>query len=226
MFIGKFGHLTSTGSTLHKSFFYQERFVNFLNGSRIFSQSRGNGSDTYRTTFKFVYNGAKYLVVYLIQAVLINIQCFQCKLGDLRIDRTGAFHLRKITYPTEQGIGNTGRSAATGSDLRCCTYRTRHIQYGRRTTNDIAQNIIIIVLQMKINTETCTKRSRQQTATCGCTNQRERIQIYLDAACRRSLIDHNIDAVIFHGRIKIFLHHRRQPMNFIDKKYIVRFETG
>jgi hypothetical protein len=45
MFIGKFGHLTSTGSTLHKSFFYQERFVNFLNGSRIFSQSRGNGSD-------------------------------------------------------------------------------------------------------------------------------------------------------------------------------------
>ena len=97
MFIGKFGHLTSTGSTLHKSFFYQERFVNFLNGSRIFSQSRGNGSDTYRTTFKFVYNGAKYLVVYLIQAVLINIQCFQCKLGDLRIDRTGAFHLRKIS---------------------------------------------------------------------------------------------------------------------------------
>ena len=84
MFIGKFGHLTSTGSTLHKSFFYQERFVNFLNGSRIFSQSRGNGSDTYRTTFKFVYNGAKYLVVYLIQAVLINIQCFQCKLGDAK----------------------------------------------------------------------------------------------------------------------------------------------
>ena len=69
MFIGKFGHLTSTGSTLHKSFFYQERFVNFLNGSRIFSQSRGNGSDTYRTTFKFFYNGAKYLVVYLIVKV-------------------------------------------------------------------------------------------------------------------------------------------------------------
>ena len=87
MFIGKFGHLTSTGSTLHKSFFYQERFVNFLNGSRIFSQSRSNGSDTYRATFKLVYNSAKYLVVYLIQAVLINIQCFQCKLSDLRISR-------------------------------------------------------------------------------------------------------------------------------------------
>ena len=79
---------------------------------------------------------------------------------------------------------------------------------------------------MKINTETCTKRGRQQTATCGCTNQRERIQIYLDAACRRSLIDHNIDAVIFHRRIKIFLHHRRQPMNFINKKHVVRFEAG
>ena len=65
MLIGKFGYLTSAGSTFHESFFYQERFVNFLNGSRIFSQSRGNGSDTYRTTFKFVYNGAKYLVCLL-----------------------------------------------------------------------------------------------------------------------------------------------------------------
>ena len=175
MFIGKFGHFTSTGSTLHKSFFYQERFVNFFNGSRIFSQSRSNGSDTYRTTFKLVYNGAKYLVVYLIQTVFIDIQCFQCKLGDLCIDRAGAFHLRKVTYPTEQCIGNTRRSTTTGSNLRCCTYRTRHIQYGCRTTDDIAQNIVIIVLQMKINAKTCTKRSCQQTATGGCTNQRERI---------------------------------------------------
>lgn len=111
MFIGKFGHLTSTGSTLHKSFFYQERFVNFLNGSRIFSQSRGNGSDTYRTTFKFVYNGAKYLVVYLIQAVLINIQCFQCKLSDLRIDRTGALSPAQITVPDGARHWHTGRSA-------------------------------------------------------------------------------------------------------------------
>lgn len=90
MFIGKFSHFTSTGSTLHESFFYQERFVNFLNGSRIFSQSRSNGSDTYRATFKLVYNSAKYLVVYLIQTVFIDIQCFQCKLGNLRIDRAGA----------------------------------------------------------------------------------------------------------------------------------------
>ena len=79
---------------------------------------------------------------------------------------------------------------------------------------------------MKVNTETCTKRSRQQTATRGCTNQRERIQIDLDAACRRSLINHNIDAVIFHGRIEIFFHYGRQTMNFINKKHVVRFEAG
>ena len=82
MFIGKFGHLTSTGSTLHKSFFYQERFVNFLNGSRIFSQSRSNGRYTDRPAFKLVYNGTKYLIVYLIQSVLVNIQCLQRKLGQ------------------------------------------------------------------------------------------------------------------------------------------------
>ena len=79
---------------------------------------------------------------------------------------------------------------------------------------------------MQIDPETCTERCRQQTAACCCANQRERIQIYLDATCRRPFINHDINAIVFHGRIKIFFHHRRQAMNFINKEYIIRFETG
>ncbi len=63
---------------------------------------------TDRAAFKLVYNGTKYLVVYLIQSVLVDIQCLQRKLGNLRIDRAGAFHLCEVTYPAKQSIGNTG----------------------------------------------------------------------------------------------------------------------
>jgi DNA helicase-2/ATP-dependent DNA helicase PcrA len=76
-------------------------------------------------------------------------------------------------------------------------------------------------VQMSIVMQLC-----QQTAACCCANQRERIQIYLDATCRRPFINHDINAIVFHGRIKIFFHHGRQAMNFINKEYIIRFETG
>ena len=226
MFVGKFGHLTSARSTLHESFFYQEGFVNFLNRPRIFPQSRSNGSDSHRTALKLVYNRTKYLVVYLIQTVLVNIQCLQCKLGYFRVNRTGTLHLCKVAHPAEQGIGNTRRPTAAGSNLSCRTQRARHIQYGSGTTDNVTQDIIIIVFQMQIDSETCTERCRQQTTACCCANQRERIQIYLDATCRRPFINHDINAIVFHGRIKIFFHHRRQAMNFINKEYIIRFETG
>ena len=163
MFVGKFGHLTSARSTLHESFFYQEGFVNFLNRPRIFPQSRSNGSDSHRTALKLVYNRTKYLVVYLIQTVLVNIQCLQCKLGYFRVNRTGTLHLCKVAHPAEQGIGNTRRPTAAGSNLSCRTQRARHIQYGSGTTDNVTQDIIIIVFQMQIDSETCTERCRQQT---------------------------------------------------------------
>ena len=101
MLIGKLRHFTSTRSPFHKTFLDQERFIHFLDGARIFAQSGSNGCQTDRTAFKLVYNGTKYLVVYLIQTILVDIQRFQRKLSYFRIDRAGTFHLRKIAYATK-----------------------------------------------------------------------------------------------------------------------------
>ena len=75
MLIGKLRHFTSTRSPFHKTFFDQERFIHFLNSARIFAQSGSNGCQTDRTAFKLVYDGTKYLVVYLIQTILVDFTC-------------------------------------------------------------------------------------------------------------------------------------------------------
>ena len=79
---------------------------------------------------------------------------------------------------------------------------------------------------MKVDTETGTQRSRQQTAPSSSTHQCKRIQFQLDASCRRSFVYHDVDAVVFHRRIQVFFHHRTQTMDFINEKDIVRLETG
>lgn len=95
MLIGKLRHFTSTRSPFHKTFLDQERFIHFLNSARIFAQSGSNGCQTDRTAFKLVYDGAKYLVVYLIQTILVDIQRFQRKLSYFRIDRARTFTCAK-----------------------------------------------------------------------------------------------------------------------------------
>ena len=79
---------------------------------------------------------------------------------------------------------------------------------------------------MQVDTESCTQRRRKQSAACGGTHQRKRIQVYLYASCRRTLVNHDIDTVVFHGRVEIFLHHRTQAVYLVNKQHIVRLQAG
>ena len=79
---------------------------------------------------------------------------------------------------------------------------------------------------MQIDSETGTQWSCKQTASRCCSHEGKRIQVYLDAASRRTLIYHDVDAVILHRRIEILLYHRRKSVDFIDKEHIVGLQRG
>jgi len=79
---------------------------------------------------------------------------------------------------------------------------------------------------MQINTKTGTQRRSQQTAAGSSTHHRKRIQVNLNAPCRRTFIYHDINAVILHCRVQVLFHNWRKPVNFIDKQHIIRFQTG
>ena len=86
MLVGKLRHFTPTGSAFQETFFYQERFIDFLYRTCIFAQSSGDGSQSHRTAFELVDDGTEYLIVYLVQTILVDIQSLKGKLCDFRID--------------------------------------------------------------------------------------------------------------------------------------------
>ena len=45
-------------------------------------------------------------------------------------------------------------------------------------------------------------------------------------ACRRPLADHDVDLVVLEGRIQDLLHHRRQPMDFVNEQDVISFQIG
>ena len=110
MFVSQLRYFTTARSALQETFLYQERFIYLFNSACIFSQSRSNGCQAYRTTLELIDNRTKYLIVYLIQTVFVNIQRFERKISDLRIDAARTFHLRKVPHAAQQSIGNTRRT--------------------------------------------------------------------------------------------------------------------
>ena len=85
---------------------------------------------------------------------------------------------------------------------------------------------MIVVLQMAFDAETRTQRRGEQATSCSCPNKSERAEGELNAASTRTLVDHNVDTIIFHCRVEIFLYNRAEPMYLVDKQHIVLLERS
>ena len=78
---------------------------------------------------------------------------------------------------------------------------------------------------MQVDAKTRPQRCSQQPAARRSPHQCKGIQVYLDAACRRPLVYHDVNPIIFHGRIQILFDHGRQAMYLVDKQNIIRLQT-
>ena len=47
----------------------------------------------------------------------------------------------------------------------------------------------------------------------------------MNTAGSRPLVNHDVDAVVLHRRVKVLLDHGRKSVNFVDKQHIVRFKA-
>ena len=171
MLVSQFGDFTATRSTLQEAFLNEEWFVYFFHRTGVFTKSRSNGGQAYRTSIELVDDGGENLVIDFIQAISVDIQGFKGITGNLHIDASVAFHLGKVTHSAEQGIGDTRSASASGSNLAGCLYIARHIEDACRTLDNASKNAIVVIFQVEVDAETGTKRCRKQTATSSCSYQ-------------------------------------------------------
>ena len=86
MTIRQFGGFASAGRALDESLFYQERFVNILDGARILPHRRRDGVESDGTALELLYDGRNYAVVHTVQTPRIDVQCRESYSGDFDID--------------------------------------------------------------------------------------------------------------------------------------------
>ena len=79
---------------------------------------------------------------------------------------------------------------------------------------------------MHVDAEAGTQGSGEQAASRRGTDQREGCKVNLYAAGRRAFVYHDVDAVVLHGRVEVFLHDGREAVYLIDEEHIVWLERG
>ncbi len=94
--VSQLGDFPSAWGAHQVSFLDQERLVDLFDGPGFFSDGRSDRIDADRAALEFIDDGGQDPVVHLIQAVQVDIQGFQCKLGNLNGDRSIPFDLCEI----------------------------------------------------------------------------------------------------------------------------------
>ena len=224
MLVGQWSCHAATWRSFDETLHNEEWFIDIFNGSGIFSDGRCYRTDPYRPTPELVNDSEQDLIINLVKPVSVDIERLKSYMCNLVGYRSVAFHLCKVAHTTQQRIGNTRRSATPPTDFYGGFIVNRHLQQHGRAAYDALQCLGIIVFQVHVNAETSTQRGCKHTAACRGSNECEGVQINLDRPCRRAFVNHYVDAIVLHGRVKILFNNRRKTVDFVYKEYIVGFK--
>ena len=100
------GHASPRGA-VEETDLHQERFVDFFDRVGFFGEHSGECVHADRPTLVFLNDCQQQLPVDLIETMAIDFQHLQRRLGGKLVDLSAAPHLRVVTYPTQQSVGDT-----------------------------------------------------------------------------------------------------------------------
>ena len=79
---------------------------------------------------------------------------------------------------------------------------------------------------MQIDTEASAQGSGQEPTT-GCSpHKREGVEVDLYGARAGTFIQHDVDAVVLHSRVEVFLHDGTQAVDLINEEHVIGLKRG
>ena len=204
--VGEFGDFAASGRAFDEALFDEERLVNLLDGACVFSYGCGYRVDSHGASLELVDDGGQDLVVYLVETIAIYVEGLKCDACYIEVDAAVSLDLREVADASEQCVGDTRCATTAAGNLAGGFEVDGYAQDAGRTHYDLLQGVGIVVLKVHVDAEACSQGSCEQAAACGGSHKREGRQIYLDASCRGTFVDHDVDTVILHGRVEVFLH--------------------
>ena len=115
--VGQFGHFPTPRCPDYKTFFDEERLIDFLKSTLVLPNCCGYSVCSHRTTLELGNDGFQDFVVYGIQSPLVYVQGIQGVTRYLEVNNAIAYNLGKVSYPAQKRIGYTWSTPAPECNL-------------------------------------------------------------------------------------------------------------
>src|SRR5574341_168494 len=88
----------------------QERLVHILDGVLFLADGNGQGLDPHRPAGELLDDGLENPAVHLVETPIVHVQAVQGIAGHALVDRAVPQNLGEVPHPSEQPVGDPGRS--------------------------------------------------------------------------------------------------------------------
>ena len=200
--------------------------MDFLDGGRVLAGGHRQRVEPHRAAAEFVNEHLEQALVHFIEALGIDLDHHQRRVRDAAGDAALAADLGEVAHPAQQGVGHPRRAARAGGDFQRAFGIDRHIEQAGRALDDAGELVVGVIVEAVHQAEARAQRCGEHARAGGGTHQREARQVDLDGTRRRPGIDDDIQPVILHRRIQIFLDGGMQAVDFIDEEHVALLDVG
>ena len=223
---GQVGGGTALRRAVDEAFHNQVGLVDLFDGAGVLAEGGGDGLDAHGAALELVDDYAEQLVVDFVESVAVDIEGFEGHAGYILVDGAGAFDLGEVAHAAQQGVGDTGRAAAAAGYLVGGAVADGGVEQARRAAQNALQDFVAVVFEVAGDAETCAQGCRQQARAGGGADEGERVEGELHRPGAGALVYHDVDAVVLHRRVQVFLHHGAEAVYLVNEEHIVGLERG
>ena len=135
-------------------------------------------------------------------------------------------YLREVADPLQQAIRDPWGAARPAGDERGRVIGQRDVEDLGRTTEDVLELGIGVVVQPERRAEPVAQRSGDAPDTGGGTDDGHVLDLEPHGASTRALAEHDVESEVLHRRVEDLLDRVTEPMNLVDEEHVARAEAG
>lgn len=95
-----------------------------------------------------------------------------------------------------------------------------------RSVEDVFECGNVVIVEVTVDAKPRAQGGCKQAHPCGGAYECKGVQVDLYASRIGARVDHDVDAVIFHGGVQVFFHDGIEAVDFIDEQHIAGIQVG
>ena len=135
-------------------------------------------------------------------------------------------HLRVVADAAEEVVGDARRPPAAAGDLERARVVDGDVEFRGGAADDLGERLRVVVGEAVDEAEARAQGSRDESNARRRADEREARQVEADGTRVRPLVEHDVDGVVLHRAVEVFLDGLRHAVDLVDENDVAGLQRG